>query len=47
LFKVLRNGSEAVLPQLTAVSGPYYKWVDFKAWADALVEAHPKVDRPR
>ena len=41
LFKLLLNGKEAVLPQLEAVSGPYYKWDDFKAWADELLSQHP------
>ena len=41
LFKVLLNNSEATLPQLTAVSGPYYKWNDFKAWAEKLYSEHP------
>ena len=35
LFKVMYNGREATLPQLTAVQGPYYRWSDFKAWAAA------------
>ena len=35
LFKLLFNSREAALPQLAAVSGPYYKWADFKAWAEA------------
>lgn len=41
LFKVLLNNSEAALPQLTAVSGPYYRWNDFKAWAEKLYSEHP------
>jgi len=45
LFKVLRNGAEATLPQLEAVTGPYYKWSDFKAWADQVAQAHPLVKR--
>ena len=32
LFKLLLNGREAALPQLEAVSGPYYKWDDFKQY---------------
>ena len=43
LFKVLRNGNESTLPQLKPVQGPYYRWADFKAWADALMQAHPLV----
>lgn len=41
LFKVLRNGAEASLPQLTAVSGPYYRWSDFMAWAETIYAEHP------
>lgn len=29
LFKVLWNNREATLPQLTPVTGPYYRWSDF------------------
>lgn len=32
LFKVLRNGIEVSLPQLTPVQGPYYKWNDLQEW---------------
>lgn len=40
LFKVLLNNSEAELPQLTPVSGPYYRWSDFKTWAEEVRDAH-------
>ena len=43
LFKLLRNGEEVSLPQLTAVDGPYYSWDDFKAWAVSVKNAHPLV----
>ena len=43
LFKVLRNGHEATLPQLDAADGPYYRWDDFKAWAEKLFAEHPLV----
>ena len=43
LFKVLRNGQEATLPQIQQVEGPYYRWADFKAWATDLFEAHPEM----
>lgn len=46
LFKVLLNGAEATLPQLNAVNGPYYKWNDFKAWADKLMAEHPQTAAP-
>ena len=41
LFKVLLNENEAALPQLTPVSGPYYRWSDFRAWAARLLREHP------
>lgn len=43
LFKVLLNEEEAVLPNLVPVSGPYYRWDDFIAWAAELTKAHPQV----
>ena len=43
LFKILQNEVEATLPQLTPVSGPYYRWSDFKAWASAMMTAHPQL----
>lgn len=42
LFKLLLNNSEVTLPQLTAVSGPYYRWNDFKAWAESVYAKHPR-----
>lgn len=44
LFKLLLNGREVSLPQLSAVSGPYYKWDDFKSWSAAMIAEHPIVD---
>jgi hypothetical protein len=41
LFKLLRNGHEATLPQLTPVSGPYYDWNDFRTWARKMDAEHP------
>ena len=43
LFKLLRNGWEVSLPQLTPVSGPYYDWAEFRAWAQQLDSEHPVV----
>lgn len=43
LFKVLLNENEATLPQLQPVQGPYYRWSDFRAWADDLMKAHPEI----
>ena len=43
LFKLLLNEKEATLPILQPVSGPYYRWSDFLAWTDAMLQAHPEV----
>ena len=43
LFKLLINEVETTLPQLTPVSGPYYRWSDFKAWAASMMAAHPEI----
>ena len=43
LFKLLWNEEEASLPQLTPVTGCYYRWTDFKAWADELKAAYPEI----
>ena len=43
LFKLLMNEVETTLPQLTPVSGPYYRWSDFKDWATAMMAAHPEI----
>ena len=45
LFMVLHNGAEAIMPQFTPVSGPYYRWSDFKQWAAQLYSAHPVEER--
>ncbi len=43
LFKVVQNETEVTLPQLTPVTGPYYRWSDFTAWARAMMAAHPEI----
>ena len=43
LFKVLLNEKEATLPDLTPVEGVYYRWSDFRAWADGMIQAHPEI----
>ena len=40
LFKVLWNNEEARIPALEAVSGPYYRWDDFKAFAEGIIAAN-------
>ena len=46
-FKLVWNEEEASLPQLTPVTGCYYRWNDFKEWADGLIAAHPQIDAPK
>ena len=43
LFKFLLNEEEATLPQLTPVTGNYYRWADFCEWAEQLKAAHPEI----
>lgn len=43
LFKVVLNENEAILPDLTPVEGVYYRWSDFRAWADGIIRAHPEI----
>ena len=38
IFKVLWNGAEARIPELEPVSGPYYSWHSFKAFAAGISE---------
>ena len=41
LFKVLRNENEATLP-IKAVTGPYYRWQDFKEYFLKKLDAYEK-----
>ena len=43
LFKILWNGREATIPALEAVSGPYYRWDDFRDFALGIMAAHPEI----
>ena len=43
IFKLIWNEKEAVLPQLSPVSGPYYRWSDFTDWVNGLKTAHPEI----
>ena len=43
LFKPVLNENDAFLPQLTPVRDNFYRWSDFSAWADALLEEHPEI----
>ena len=38
-----QNEAEVTLPQLEPVTGPYYRWSDFKAWAADMMARHPEV----
>ena len=43
LFKILWNGKEATIPALEPVSGPYYRWDDFRGYANGIMAAHPEI----
>lgn len=43
LFKILWNGREATIPALQPVSGLYYRWDDFRAYAYSIMAAHPEI----
>lgn len=43
LFKVVMNENDATLPSLTPVEGNYYRWSDFRAWCDKVIEEHPEI----
>lgn len=43
LFKILWNGKEATVPALEPVTGPYYRWDDFRAFALRIMAEHPEI----
>jgi len=43
IFKILWNGKEATVPALEPVSGPYYRWDDFRALALRIMNEHPEI----
>jgi hypothetical protein len=43
LFKILWNGKEATIPALDPVTGPYYRWDDFRAYAHRIMDEHPEI----
>ena len=45
LFKILWNGREATSPALQPVSGPYYRWDDFRAYAQSIIASHPEISK--
>ena len=42
LFKPVLNENDAYLPQLTPVKDNFYRWADFRAWTDKLIQEHPE-----
>ena len=45
LVKVVLNENDAVLADLQPVEGVYYKWADFKAYAQQIIKDHPEIIR--
>lgn len=45
IFKLVMNENDATLPSLTPVEGNYYRWSDFRAWCDKVIEEHPEIKR--
>ena len=45
IFKLVMNENDATLPSLTPVEGNYYRWSDFRAWCDKVIEEHPQIKR--
>ena len=42
VFKLLLNEDEAALPDLKPVTGPYYKWSDFRDFFLKKLQAAPR-----
>ena len=43
LFKVVLNENDATLPNLKPVQGNFYRWSDFRAYTDKIIEEHPQL----
>ena len=43
IFKVVLNENDATLPELTPVQGNFYRWCDFRAWTDRIIQEHPQL----
>ena len=43
IFKVVLNENDATLPELTPVQGNFYRWSDFRAWTDKIIQEHPQL----
>lgn len=41
IFQLIWNEATASLPQLVPVYEGFYRWDDFKEWAEALIASHP------
>lgn len=43
LFKVVLNENDATLPDLQPVQGNFYRWSDFRAYTDKIIQEHPEL----
>ena len=43
LFKPVLNENDATLPNLKPVQGNFYRWSDFRAYTDKIIEEHPQL----
>ena len=43
LFKVVLNENDATLPDLQPVQGNFYRWSDFRAFTDKILQEHPEL----
>jgi len=43
LFKVVLNENDATLPDLQPVQGNFYRWSDFRAYTDKILQEHPQL----
>ena len=43
IFKVVLNENDATLPELTPVQSNFYRWSDFRAWTDRIIQEHPQL----
>ena len=43
IFKVVLNENDATLPDLKPVEGNFYRWSDFRAFTDKILQEHPEL----
>ena len=43
IFKVVLNENDATLPDLKPVEGNFYRWSDFRAFTDKIIQEHPEL----